>query len=1095
MRGAVFNNRADIVKDDLVRVMREGDRVSVAAGVFSMYAYQELREQLEQVDSFRFIFTEQAFTQQQTPRQAREFYIPRLAREQGLTGTDFEIKLKSELTQKAVARECADWIRRKARFKSAAGIPAPVAPGLALETQDDVAAYLPMMEGFTTGWLGVTSSAYPNVPVLRQDAASSRAMLASFNEVWDGGALTDVTESVIESISAMYRENPPELVYYFALYRIFREFLDNVSEDVLPNEANGFKESAIWQALYPFQRDAALAIINKLEMFDGCILADSVGLGKTFTALAVIKYYLQRHKDVLVLCPKKLGGNWLTYRGNARNNPFATDKMKYDVMYHTDLTRKRGLTATGLDLQTVNWGNFDLVVIDESHNFRSGLDTAAATKEGRENRYAKLLNRVMKEGVNTKVLMLSATPVNTRFRDLRNQLELAYKDDSAGWSEKLGLSSNIEDVFRRAQAAFNAWSRLDIGERTTQSLSDMLEPDFFTVLDQVTVARSRRHIQRFYDTASIGAFPRRLPPVSLRPKLTTDECGVTYGDVYVAIERLTLAAYMPSHYVLPSRVAKYAGVGGNLTAGGRETGMRCLMASGLLKRLESSVASFRLTLGRMRAFMDGLAGEIERYRTSLVTGAPLSAQTVDAPFGRDGMEALADEFDFEDADLADFEVGRGGTRFQLADMDWKSWGDAIASDLAVIDSLLALVQGVDPEHDGKLAELKRLLAEKVANPINAGNRKVLVFTAFADTADYLYEHLGAYAHEELGMEVAEVTGASSGVRTTAVGVHADMSEVISCFSPVSKERDAVYPELAGADIDLLIATDCISEGQNLQDCDYQVNYDIHWNPVRVVQRFGRVDRIGSRNACIQLVNFWPDVELDEYLKLKDRVENRMRGLVLASTGDDDYVNEDEKGDLEYRTEQLRRMQTEVVDLEDVNGGVSITDLGLNEFRMDLVAYHKANPEIDHLPAGINAVVEGDEPGYAFVLRNVKASVAGQGRNPLHPFYLVYVNDAGEVMHGYLRPKETLDLMRKLCRGKTEPDRELCRAYNRVTKNGRDMREASEMLRAAVGSIVEQKATDDVASLFTAGPTSFLENDVTGLDDFELVCFVAVRPHA
>ena len=634
MQSAYFDNRASIVKDDLVRVMHEGDRVSVAAGVFSMYAYQELREQLELVDEFRFIFTEQSFTKDRAPKQAREFYIPRLEREQGLCGTDFEIKLKNELTQKAVAQECANWIRRKARFKSSEGGPVPVVPGLALETQGDAVGYQPILDGFSTGWLGTTPSIYPGVPVFRQDAPLSQTMLASFNQAWEGGALTDVTDTVVENIAAMYRENPPELVYYFALYRIFREFIDNVSEDVLPNEANGFKESLIWNKLYPFQKDAALAIINKLEMYDGCILADSVGLGKTFTALAVINYYLRRHKDVLVLCPKKLGDNWLMYRGNTVNNPFAADKMKYDVMYHTDLTRKSGLTATGLDLQTINWGNFDLVVIDESHNFRSGTDTPAATKEGKENRYAKLLNRVMKEGVNTKVLMLSATPVNTRFRDLRNQLELAYKDDSAGWSEKLGLGSNIEGVFRHAQAAFNLWSKLDVAQRTTQSLSDMLDPDFFTVLDQVTVARSRKHIQRFYDTAAIGAFPRRLPPVSLRPKLTTSEGGVTYGDVYAGIEELTLAAYMPSHYVLPSRAFKYAGENGNLTAGGRETGMRCLMASGLLKRLESSVASFCLTLERVRAFMAGTAEAIARYRAAVEGGfAPgVASQAVDARY-------------------------------------------------------------------------------------------------------------------------------------------------------------------------------------------------------------------------------------------------------------------------------------------------------------------------------------------------------------------------------------------------------------------------------------------------------------------------------
>ncbi|WP_204573463.1 DEAD/DEAH box helicase [Collinsella intestinalis] len=923
--------------------------------------------------------------------------------------------------------------------------------------------------------------------VWRQSSDQSRQYLAMFDQAWESEALEDVTATVIDNIQAMYRENAPELVYYAALYQIFHEFLDDVSADNLPKEGTGFRESAIWNLLYDFQRDAVLAIINKLQTYDGCILADSVGLGKTFTALAVIKYYESLNRNVLVLCPKKLSDNWTMYRNNQVNNPIASDRLRYDVLYHTDLSRRRGKTVTGMDLETINWGGYDLVVIDESHNFRNGEDTATAAKDdgagGAENRYQRLINHVIRGGIPTKVLMLSATPVNNRFRDLRNQLRLAYQGDPTGWSEKLGLSSNIEDVFKSAQGAFTVWSKLPAEERSTEALTDSLDFDFFKVLDQVTVARSRKHIQRYYDVNAIGPFPRRNDPISIYPKLSTLPNSTTYSEIANSLDLLKLAVYIPSHYLLPSARGKYEDKNGNLTTSGRETGVRKLMAANLLKRLESSVSSFRLTLERVFSVMNQCLNTIEVFKAE---GA-VTAKVDTSSFGKDF------DLDYEDADFMDFSVG-GKTQFDLRDLDWKSWEKDVRDDAQTIEGLLEMIRGIDAEHDDKLLRLERLIAEKVENPINPGNKKVIVFTAFADTANYLYENVSEFASRELGLGVAEVTG-SGGGKTNVDGVRGDLSEILTCFSPVSKDRDKVYPRLRGKDIDILIATDCISEGQNLQDCDYLVNYDIHWNPVRIVQRFGRVDRIGSKNDVIQLVNFWPDEDLDNYLNLKTRIENKNRALVLASTGDDDYINEDEKGDLEYRRRQLEQMKREVVDLEDVSGGVSITDLGLNDFRMDLVSYYQENPDIDRVPTGIDAVVEGDTPGIIFVLRNVNQELDAKTRNQIHPFYLVYVSDEGEVVHGYLDPKESLDAMRRLCKGMSEPDEALCRAYNKATKNGRDMRAASGLLRSAIESIVEEKAEADLDSFFSGGTTSFLENDVAGLDDFELICFLVVRPRA
>ena len=1074
MQPDFFDNRTRIVKDELVRAIATHDRVAIAASVFSMYAYQELAEQLQGIDELRFIFTSQAFTRERPKREQREFYIPRLAREQGLCGTELEIRLRNELTQKAVAAECADWIRRKARFRSFVG-EGRMSSSLSVAKPDDVVSYIPF-EQFTTSKLGTDRGAGSSELTMRLETAQSRALLADFDAAWESPELHDVTEAVIDGITAMYQENAPELVYYMALFRIFSEFLDDVSQDVLPNEGTGFKQSAIWGKLYDFQRDAALAIINKLETYNGCILADSVGLGKTFTALAVIKYYESRNRNVLVLCPKKLKDNWITYNSNLVNNPIAADRLRYDVLFHTDLSRTRGTSETGLPLDRINWGAYDLVVIDESHNFRNGGDSAS---EDKMNRYQLLMEKVIKQGVRTKVLMLSATPVNNRFRDLRNQLALAYWGDPEGWSGKLNLQNDVETVFRNAQVAYTRWSKLPADQRTTKALTDMLDFDFFEVLDQVTVARSRKHIQRYYDMNAIGPFPRRLAPDSRRPRLSTLPGAINYHEIYRELDSLTLAVYMPSAYLQPSRVAKYAeaGGGGNLTLGGRETGVRRLMSTNLLKRLESSVHSFRLTLERVLKAMEDALKAIDAYRTGAASGASIA----------DG--GTPEGFDLDPDDEAAFEVG-GATKILIEDMDWVSWRRDVEADAEVICTLLDMVAGVDAAHDAKLLELCGQIREKAAHPINEGNRKVLVFTAFSDTADYLYEHVSEFARRELGLACAKVTGEGCACTLRAVPPH--MQEVLACFSPVSKERDVVAPRLAGCDVDVLIATDCISEGQNLQDCDYLVNYDIHWNPVRIVQRFGRVDRIGSKNACIQLVNYWPDVELDEYIKLKARVEERMRIAVMTSTGDDDYINAGETGDLEYRRAQLEQMRSEVVDLEDVSGGVSITDLGLNEFRMDLVGYYRDNPGIDRLPSGINAVVQGADPGVIFILRNVNAKVDRAGKNRLHPFYVVRMGADGAVVHGHLEPKAVLDDMRLLCRGKAEPDMGLCRVYNRETKNGRDMRREAALLRDAVASIVDVKAASDIDSFFGGGTTGFLENDVEGLDDFELVCFLVVR---
>ena len=1070
----LIDNKNKILKDDLSEEIKQGSKLSIAAACFSIYAFQILKQELKSIDELRFIFTSPTFTTEKAKKEKREFYIPRLNRERNLYGTEFEVKLRNELTQKAIAKECADWIRQKVVFKS--NVTSDNMMGF---INLDDKNYMPV-NGFTTVDLGCErgNNVYNLVQKTKTPAAGT--FMGLFNDLWnDKSRLQDVTEEVIENITAAYNENSPDFIYFVTLYNIFNEFLEDVSEDVLPNEATGFKESKIWNMLYNFQKDAALAIINKLEKYNGCILADSVGLGKTFTALSVIKYYENRNKSVLVLCPKKLTNNWNTYKDNYVNNPIAADRLRYDVLYHTDLNRTHG-KSNGLDLDRLNWGNYDLVVIDESHNFRNGGKLSGEDNE-KENRYLKLLNTVIREGVKTKVLMLSATPVNNRFNDLKNQLALAYEGNSQYIDEKLNTSRSIDDIFRNAQKVFNIWSKLEASERTTDSLLCMLDFDFFEVLDSVTIARSRKHIQKYYDTSEIGTFPTRLKPISLRPKLTDLKTAINYNEIFEQLMMLNLSIYTPTHFILPSRMEKYATmyednkVNIGFTQANREQGIRRLTAINLMKRMESSVFSFNLTLNRIKELIENTIKTIDTYGKESCTNLELTDIS------------NIDEFDDEDQNYDELFTFGKKVKIELADMDYRSWRNNLQKDHDILELLTLMVGDITPEHDSKLQELLKVIKNKLENPINPNNKKIIIFTAFADTAGYLYHQVGKYIKASFGLHTAMVTGSVEG-RTTIPNLRNDLNTVLTCFSPISKDKHLLMPEDT-TEIDFLIATDCISEGQNLQDCDYLINYDIHWNPVRIIQRFGRIDRIGSKNECIQLVNFWPDVTLDEYIDLKSKVETRMKIVNMTATGDENLISNEEKTELEYRKSQLKRLQEEVVDIEDMSSGISIMDLGLNEFRLDLLEYIKNNPNLDKTPYGLHSVASASEdtpPGVIYVLKNRSNSVNIDNQNRLHPFYMVYITVDGEVVCNHLSPKQMLDKLRFLCKGKTEPLPNLYREFNKETRDGRNMTEFSKLLGQAISSIIEVKAENDIDSFLDGGQVSFLENDIKGLNDFELI---------
>jgi superfamily II DNA or RNA helicase len=1085
----IIDNINQLLGDNLKEALMPGAKLKIAASCFSIYAYEALKAELEKIDSLEFIFTAPTFVPDEATdkvkKERREFHIPKLERERSLYGSEFEIRLRNELTQRAIAKECADWMRRKAAFRSNRG-KAPMQQFAAVKLESSETVYTPL-HGFTAVDLGYQrGDAFSNFVQKIDEPQHTAKYLDLFGQLWnDQEKLEDVTARLCDHIASVYQENSPERIYFLMLYNIFSEFLQNINEDVLPNDLTGYQDSLIWKKLYNFQRDAATGIINKLETYNGCILADSVGLGKTFTALAVVKYYELRNKSVLVLCPKKLADNWLNYNKPLVTNIFLGDRFNYTVLCHTDLQRTRG-DSYGTDLRKISWGNFDLVVIDESHNFRNN----EAFKE-RETRYEKLMKSVIKAGVKTKVLMLSATPVNNRFNDLRNQLALAYEGEPDRLSAKLPTKSSIDEIFRRAQATFNVWSKLPAAERTPSAILNALDFDFFELLDSVTIARSRKHITTFYDTKDIGNFPQRLKPVSIHSPLTQRTDVIGFNDIFKELSQLVMALYAPVTYILPSRLAKYeakydtemSGSKGTFRQKDREASLQALMTVNLLKRLESSVESFRLTLGRLAKNHQDILAKIDAFKASGV-----NADFADVSPALEEAEPDDDEFPVQD----DEQIGNK-VIISLADMDLPSWERVLRADLARIEGLLAEMGKISPADDAKLQHLKTQIQSKLASPINAGNKKVLLFTAFADTANYLYQNLAPDLLKTYGIHTGVVTGSDSPKSTLGPG-H-DFQSLLTLFSPISKEKAAILPNEA-REIDLLIGTDCISEGQNLQDCDYLINYDIHWNPVRIIQRFGRIDRIGSKNAQIQLVNYWPDITLDEYINLKERVESRMIIADVTATGDDNVLNS-QANDLSYRREQLRRLKEEVIEMEDLKTGVSITDLGLNDFRMDLLNHIKTHGEMTGLPNGMHAVVPADpdrglQSGVIFALRNRDHGVNIGRQNRLHPFYLIYVGNDGQVVVSHMEVKRLLDLVRVACKGRGEPVPEAFKLFNRVTQDGRKMQAYSDLLAQSIRAMVDLKAERDIDSLFTGDKTTALVGKISGLDDFELIAFLVIQ---
>jgi SNF2 family DNA or RNA helicase len=1047
------------VVDCLQSWLKPGSSLDIMSPEFSLHAFSEISDQLKKAGSCRMLLGADT------------------ALSSTLFGGDGDIAARNKLQGRWLAKIAAEWLTKHADVRH---VPTAPPQSMIVTSNQEERHVLTGTCSFTTEGLGVTPGDRLGLVQLSDTDAEADAYADWFQASWN--TVKPIESPLLSRLADAAEHRAPSLLYFKVLYELFKEIGEELDEERIIKSATGIRDTTVWKKLFKFQRDGVVGAIDKLERIGGCIIADSVGLGKTFEALAVIKYYELRNDRVLVLCPKRLRDNWTLYKANDRRNILASDRLNYDVLNHTDLSRDGGLSGD-IDLSHVNWGNYDLVVIDESHNFRN-----KSTHKDRDTRYDHLMKRIIKAGVKTKVLMLSATPVNNRLADLKNQIAFMTEGNDLALAGH-GIQS-IEATIRKAQAQFNRWLDLSEADRRPARLMDMLGFDYFKLLDLLTIARSRKHVQRYYGIEETGQFPERLRPINIKADVDLAGEFRPIREINNEIRRLTLAAYAPLRYVLPNKQPVYDEKYSTKIRGGesffrqvdREESLIHLLRVNILKRMESSVASFALTIKRQLADVNALLAKIDAHDESV-------------------DEISIDDVDIDDPAFEALLIGRK-VKVLLHDVDRVRWRQDLIEDRNRLATLLSAAQAVSPDRDAKLEALKEVIAHKVASPINGDNHKILLFTAFADTADYLYAQLAPWARRELGLETAVVSGTGAN-KTTLSGLRGDMSSILSAFSPRSKER----PEELSAEgqIDLLIATDCISEGQNLQDCDFLTNYDIHWNPVRIIQRFGRIDRIGSTNTRIQLVNFWPNMELDEYLDLESRVSGRMVLLDVSATGEENVIEfqaGNQMNDLEYRRAQLQKLQDAVIDLEDLSSGVSIADLTLNDFRIDLAGQMREHREqLETLPPGTYAVVPTPDselpPGAIFCLRAVgdAAERAAEPGYPLSPNFVVHVGDSGEVLLPYTQAKQVLDRLKKAAIGRDLPDAEACARFDKATRYGRDMESYQALLARAVSSIAGKREERAVASLFSPGGTHALKGEFAGVNDFEVVAFLIILPEA
>lgn len=927
--------------------------------------------------------------------------------------------------------------------------------------------------------LGLHSDASNNLVLELKD--EDNKYLTLFKDQWNQSKY--LKADIIKNFKDLNRDLPPSLVYKLIIREIFNRINGSLN---LKLDKIGLEDSEIWKLLYKFQRDAVRGAIGKIETYGGCIIADSVGLGKTYEALAIIKYYELKNRNVLVLVPKKLKENWVIYKTNNKLNNIGKDNLRYDLLNHTDLSRTRGKSGD-IDLALINWGTYDLVVIDESHNFRN-----VPTKRRMDgtSRYNRLLNDIIRSGTKTKVLMLSATPVNNKLNDLKNQIAFITEGHDNAF-EKYGIK-NIANLFSRAQGKFNDWIRNNNPDDIrSDDLESVLGSGYFKILDMATIARSRKHIEKYYDNSKLGKFPNRLPPLTVNSSIDTEN-NFTINELYERIGSLKLASYKPINYVKPEKKAFYeekydfkTKKGSTFKQVDRENSLIYLMRINLLKRLESSVDSFRLSVCRLLTSVQENINRVNNHSHSENDEVNFieEVESVDID---DPEEPLVEEL---------LEVG-GKIKVKIQDMNIRSWIKDLEHDIKILRDLQREISDINLHRDAKFQKLKNLITKKFDDPINEGNKKIIIFTTFTDTAKYIYQNLVEWLHDSQGVYSCLITGSDL---NTNFKCKKDLSLYLINFSPKSKNRDQILTD-NNIEIDVLICTDCISEGQNLQDCDYVINYDIHWNPVRIIQRFGRIDRIGSTNENIQLVNFFPDMDLDNYIDLVQRIKGKMKILTVSAAGEEDVIDKksSDMKDLEYRKKQLKELQNQVLNLEDVGGSISITDLTLNDFKMDLDSTSDdESKELKKLSSPSFSVVKSNsdfiQKGIIFCLKdNSPDNENFLNSNFIYPYFLSYKSLSGSQNIPVTQPKRILDCLRKLCIDAVDVDSKAVSNFSKCSNGFEDMKVYEKLLKSVIHEIKGTKEQIVLDTLATPGGTSIFDGGLVDQSHMELVSYLIIE---
>jgi superfamily II DNA or RNA helicase len=1061
------------VGEFLQQKIQPNSELRFVSAYFSLFGFEALKTELESIEKLHFLFGEPAFIKPLDVKQteARNFSI-----------VDNDLSLLNRLKQKALAKACADWILEKVEIRSL--IQSNLLHGKLFHINNKgVEAALLGSSNFTLHGLGQGNSNIELNLIVDSDR-DKQDLKRWFDEIWhDKTLVQDVKADVLNYLQQFYVEHSPYFVYLKMLFHLFETYLKERQATELLAQQIGFFETDVWHKLYDFQKVGVTSAITKINKHNGCIIADSVGLGKTFEALAVIKYFECRNSNVLVICPKNLSQNWTFYQANQNHesNPLKADRLNYSVIFHTDVGRTFGISkANGIDLANFHWESFDLVVIDESHNFRGNpLEKARPNGDKTMNRAKWLMEKILKSGGKTKVLLLSATPVNNSLRDLSNQIAFITEGKNDALLESCRVK-NLTQTLTDTQKQFAEWASSP--KRKANDLFNKLDGGFFTILDELTIARSRKHITRSYNVEAIGNFPKRNKPISIYTEIDSEGELSNFESINKQILSYELAIFNPTGYVQDDKKAKYHAKVGEQ----RELNLTGMMKTNFLKRLESSVSSFEITLARTLKKIEDLENKIKNFKA--------------------GQESEVEIESLNDADLEENGAAFVGQKlkFHLGDLRLDEWLEALKKDKTALNGLHSDAKKITPPRDAKLQELKKRIAEKIQNPLNLGNQKVLVFTAFADTAQYLYENLRG----EFALNSALICGNQT---QTNFGKN-DYNSILSNFSPRSKSRSASEQ----GEIDLLIATDCISEGQNLQDCDYLVNYDIHWNPVRIIQRFGRIDRLGSTNKVIQMVNFWATAELDAYLNLKNRVETRMVLVDLTATGDDNLLSEEEETDeLNYRHHQLEKLKNDVLDLEDTDESISLTDFTLDDFRSELLdGLDQIRQRLEDAPLGLHALVaspSGDyvnllkrdfsdlektvmKTGVIFCLRQKSDNESNSKINPLHPHFLVYIGENGDVHYHYTHAKQILEVFKLLCENQYTAHDALCHWFNSKTQNGEDVSHYSELLKKAVAELVKIVKTKGQQSLLGGRGAVLVpaQKQINSVSDFDLITWLVIK---